>query len=72
VKKGLVFLIFGLCVGLFWPSICNAKNQVQVTATVLEHITYIRLDKKIKVLTNTTFGYWEISDDKYTIIVSQF
>lgn len=69
MKKTLVFLIFGLISGLFWPVLCNAETQVSVSGRVLEHLTYKHKEGEIEITTNTNLSYWDIENNNRHIIV---
>lgn len=71
MKRLLLFLLLMLTgVALTWPDKARAQGQVTVTATVLESISYNKIDGMTSVSTNYTSGYLIIAglNTRYIVV----
>lgn len=71
MKRFVFFVLLGVILG-FMPDLCYGQKTIGVTATVLEHITFIKNKDLYQTETNTDLGYWIIKEKGATIIVSRY
>lgn len=61
--------------GFFYPrggQLHDSLNQVQVSAVVLEQITYFKSESKTEAMTNLDTGTWILKNQNQTVIVARF
>lgn len=67
------FLVFlGAGASFLSPNFSVAQSQVEITATVLEHLTIIESNGKYEITTNLRGGYWAISENQKLIVVAKY
>ena len=73
-KGASIFLYFILLLVVFFSpvNLYAQKDTVFVSATVLEHITFIKKNNFFDVRTNLGNGYWEIEYGSSKVFVARF